>query len=58
MTASAAISEAPREEGTVDLEALRRPTRHRARDAAVVSAIAITQLAWMALLAYGIWLLG
>ena len=58
MTASAAVSEAMRDEDRLESPALRRPRRHRLRDATVVLVIAVTQLAWMALLAYGLWLVG
>ena len=57
MTASAAVSEAMRDEDRPESHALRSPARHRVRDASVVVVIAVTQLAWMALLAYGVWLI-
>ncbi len=56
MTASAAVTDTTREDGPAGAQAMRRRTSHQVRDAAVVTAIAVTQLVWMALLGYGIWL--
>lgn len=50
-TAAAAAGEAI-EEPRHEAPTAAQPARHPLRDAAVVSVIAITQLAWMALLAY------